>query len=226
MKIGVISAMQKEHAQIVQLLQQATAIDGTFPLVSGRLGDNELVLEQCGIGKVNAAVGAAELIRRMEVDCVVSTGVAGGADSSLSVMDVVVANRLVHHDFNIGMGYARGEIQGMPRFFPADEKLVSAALALGDPTVRAGLICTGDQFVSAAEDLAAIKQYFPNALAVDMESAAIAQTCYIYGVPFVSFRIISDTPGADKHVQQYENFWTDMAEKSFELTRKFLLSIK
>ena len=61
--------------------------------------------------------------------------------------------------------------------------------------------------------------------AVDMESAAIAQTCHIYGVPFVSFRIISDTPGVDKHIEQYENFWGEMADRSFGVTRRFLMKL-
>ena len=58
-----------------------------------------------------------------------------------------------------------------------------------------------------------------------MESAAIAQTCHIYGVPFVSFRIISDTPGVDKHIEQYENFWGEMANRSFGVTRRFLMGL-
>ena len=58
-----------------------------------------------------------------------------------------------------------------------------------------------------------------------MESAAIAQTCYLYGVPFLSFRIISDTPGVDNHWQQYTDFWGTMADRSFRITRDFLASL-
>ena len=74
-------------------------------------------------------------------------------------------------------------------------------------------------------ELDKIKGNFPAGLAVDMESAAIAQTCHIYGVPFVSFRIISDTPGVDNHIEQYENFWGEMANRSFDVTRKFLSNL-
>jgi adenosylhomocysteine nucleosidase len=88
--------------------------------------------------------------------------------------------------------------------------------------IHAGLICTGDQFITSRDELDKIKSNFPAGLAVDMESAAIAQTCHIYGVPFVSFRIISDTPGVDKHIEQYENFWGEMADRSFAVTRSFL----
>ena len=193
----------------------------------GYVGKNEIILRQCGIGKVNAAVGTAELIRSFAPDAIVSTGVAGGIDTSLDVMDVVVSSSIVYHDVWCGMGCEYGQIQGMPAVFAADEKLCGVAESLnGDPEnitrIHVGLICTGDQFITSRDELDKIKSNFPAGLAVDMESAAIAQTCHIYGVPFVSFRIISDTPGVDKHIEQYENFWGEMANRSFGVTRSFL----
>ena len=102
--------------------------------------------------------------------------------------------------------------------------MVETALTLTGARIHAGLICTGDQFVTDHATLSRIKQQFPDGLAVDMESAAIAQVCYLQGIPFVSFRVISDTPGADGHQQQYENFWQEMADRSFGVTRDFLLA--
>ncbi|MBP5196994.1 MAG: 5'-nucleosidase, partial [Bacteroidaceae bacterium] len=63
------------------------------------------------------------------------------------------------------------------------------------------------------------------AKAVDMESCAIAQTCYIYKVPFISFRLISDIPLRDTDASQYHNFWDTVAEKSFQVTRTFIESL-
>ncbi len=228
MKIGVLTAMTSEYGQLAALLCDARECnkDG-FPYLAGSLGCNEIVLRQCGIGKVNAAIGAAELVRTFSPDIVVSTGVAGGIDECLGVMDVVVSSSLVYHDVWCGMGCEYGQVQGMPAQFPAGEKLWQSALSLnslpGNNTrIHAGLICTGDQFITSREELDNIKSRFPAGLAVDMESAAIAQVCHIYNVPFVSFRIISDTPGVDKHIQQYENFWGEMADRSFGVTRLFL----
>ena len=118
----------------------------------------------------------------------------------------------------------------MPAVFAADEAMCHAAESLnGDADnntrIHAGLICTGDQFITNRDELDKIKGNFPAGLAVDMESAAIAQTCHIDGVPFVSFRIISDTPGVDKHIEQYENFWGEMADRSFGVTRRFLMKL-
>ena len=226
MKIGILTAMESEHKQIASLLSDKKNVKDQFNYIVGKLEDKDVVLCQCGIGKVNAAVGTSELIRSFHPDCIISTGVAGGIDACLNVMDVVVSTKTVHHDFYIGMGCELGQVQGMPTYFEADQRLVDAALALHNPSIHAGLICTGDQFISSQEELSKIKGNFPEGLAVDMESVAIAQTCYIYHIPFVSFRIISDTPGADHHQQQYDNFWTDMADKSFHITHQFLTQIK
>ena len=99
MKIGIISAMDSEHRQLAgRLSEKKESGEGRFRYVEGLLGQNDVVLTQCGIGKVNAAVGAAELIRRHRPDCIVSTGVAGGIDTCLRVGDVVASDRLVYHD--------------------------------------------------------------------------------------------------------------------------------
>ena len=231
MKIGVLTAMTSEFEQLAAMLDGVVECEkNNIKYLTGCVGENEIILRQCGIGKVNAALGAAELIRAFTPDAMVSTGVAGGIDCCLGVMDVVVSSSIVYHDVWCGMGCEYGQVQGMPAVFAADEAMCRAAQSLNDDAdnktrIHAGLICTGDQFITNRDELDKIKGNFPAGLAVDMESAAIAQTCYIYGVPFVSFRIISDTPGVDKHIQQYENFWGEMADRSFGVTRRFLMKL-
>ncbi|MDE7377826.1 MAG: 5'-methylthioadenosine/adenosylhomocysteine nucleosidase [Paraprevotella sp.] len=219
MKIGVMMAMQSEYDR----LRSQMRTDGdTGSMDNG----NELRLVQCGIGKVNAAVGAVELIRTWQPDCIISTGVAGGIDTVLNVTDVVVGSRTVYHDVWCGEGNAYGQVQGLPAEFAGDSMLCSHALGLeGTVPVHGGLICSGDRFITERSELNVIKEKFPDALAVDMESAAIAQVCHLYGVPFLSFRIISDTPGAEEHQAQYEDFWRTMAERSFAVTWQFLCSL-
>ena len=231
MRIGVISAMDSEHAQLSGRLQHKTeeSTDGAFRYVCGDLGNNQLVLTQCGIGKVNAAVGAVELIKRHRPDCLISTGVAGGIDPMLQVTDVVVGKQVVYHDVWCGEGNAFGQVQGLPPVYDASAALLHHALSLDgkvtESRIHAGLICTGDRFITDREELTQIKQVFPTGMAVDMESAALAQVCHLYGVPFLSFRIISDTPGADHHWQQYTDFWGVMAERSFHSTWTFLSTL-
>lgn len=231
MKIGVLVAMTSEYEQLAALLEGACErVEGGAEYLAGSMGDREIVLRKCGIGKVNAAVGTAELVKTFSPDVVVSTGVAGGIDACLDVMDVVVSSSIVYHDVWCGMGCEYGQVQGMPAIFSVPEKLWQRATSLngslGNATrIHAGLICTGDKFITDRAELDLIKSNFPAGLAVDMETAAIAQVCHIYGVPFVSLRIISDTPGVDNHIEQYENFWGEMADRSFGVVRKFLMSI-
>ena len=227
MKIGIIAAMSSEYKQVAQLLENKKEYtEGIYEYTEGTIKNNIIILTKCGIGKVNAAVGAVELIRTSQPDCIISTGVAGGIDKCLKVMDVVASARIVYHDVWCGEGNAYGQIQGMPTFFEGNKTLFDCAISLDTETpIHGGLICSGDKFITDREELNVIKGNFPEGLAVDMESGSIAQVCHIYKVPFISFRIISDTPGAENHWEQYTNFWGEMADRSFGVTKAFLESL-
>ena len=227
MTIGIINAMHKEHEQIVSLLADVEEVHkGHFSFVEGNLNNCHLVLMESGIGKVNAAVGAVELIHHCQPDALINTGVAGGIDKRLKVMDVVAGSRVAYHDVDCGPESELGQVQGLPLYYEADPKLLNAAMDIHtETTIHQGLICSGDQFVTDHCQLDTIKSRYPDGLAVDMESGALAQVCHLYGVPFLSFRIISDTPGADNHFDQYQNFWGMMADRSFGVTKALLESI-
>ena len=213
MKVGVIIAMDIEYRQM------RDAIGGD----TGRLGDNDIVLWQCGIGKVNAAVGTMRLVQGHRPDAILSTGLAGGIDPLMKVMDVLAATQCVYHDVDCGtgLGCVYGQVQGLPARFDADQRLLDHAVRLGVP--RSGLICTGDQFITDRERQNAIKRHFPDGLACDMESAAIAQTCHLLGVPFLSLRVVSDTPGnTDNHQQQWDQFLASMCDRSFQFVKQYL----
>ena len=192
----------------------------------GERGEMEVVLVRSGIGKVCAAMGTVEMLRVYAPEAVVNTGVAGGIDAGVGVMDVVVGRETVYHDVWCGDGNVYGQVQGYPARFEADVRLYEAALAVDhEGRVLGGLICSGDQFVTSGERLREIKLRFPEGLAVDMESCAIAQVCYHYGVPFLSYRIISDTPGGEHHFSQYLDFWEEAPRRSFGMLRGLLLKL-
>ena len=218
MKVGVIIAMDIEYRQMHDALGGDT----------GRLGNNDIVLWQCGIGKVNAAVGTMRLVQEHHPDAIISTGLAGGIDPLMQVMDVLAATQCVYHDVDCGggLGCTRGQVQGLPARFDADPRLLDHALGVplaSDKRLMTGLICTGDQFITDCERQNDIKRHFPDGLACDMESAAIAQTCYLLKIPFLSLRVISDTPGrTDNHQQQWEDFLASMCDRSFHFVKKYL----
>ena len=218
-KLGIIVAMTAEYELVKSLLSNPREKQrNNLRFVEGNENGMDIVLMKSGIGKVCAAIGATELIREYAPDAIVNTGVAGGINPLTHVMDIVVGENTVYHDVWCGDGNAYGQVQGLPLYFSANKRLYDTAMSVPhEGHVYGGLICTGDQFISDKTKLAEIKRHFPNGLAVDMESCAIAQTCYQYGTPFLSYRIISDTPGVDNHFSQYLNFWDEAPRRSFEM---------
>ena len=222
--------MDKEFAQLKTLLDDCRTERHHFKdFVIGTLDGAEIILQQCGIGKVNSAIGAVEMIDSYQPDLVMSTGVAGGADVTLSPLDVVVAAECTYHDAYCGEEVARGQIMGQPARFVSPKALVDKALALSGVVdgikIRSGLTVSGEWFVDSREKMRQILADFPDAVAVDMESCSMAQTCHIYQTPFISFRIISDVPLKDHKGAQYFDFWNRMAEGSFEITRHYLKAL-
>lgn len=218
--------MDKEFAQLKTLLDDTgTERHSHKDFVIGHIGEHQVILQQCGIGKVNSAIGTVEMIDHYHPDLIVSTGVAGGADISLNPLDVVVAKECVYHDAYCGQEAEFGQIIGMPTRYKTPDELVKKALSLNAKDgvcVKAGLTVSGEWFVDSKEKMQSILNSFPEAMAVDMESCSIAQTCHIYKTPFISFRIISDVPLKDHKAAQYFDFWNRMAEGSFNVTKAFL----
>lgn len=216
MKIGVIVAMDKELQQLQHLFD-----------------NSRIIVEKCGIGKVNAAIGASEMIRKHRPDVIISSGCAGGNGNDINVQDVVVGKEVSYHDVYCGTAIDNttiyGQVQGMPARYQADamllEKARSLSLTTSHISLHEGLIVTGDWFVDSKEKMRSIIEKFPEAKAVDMESAAIAQACHIYKVPFISFRVISDIPLRDTDASMYHDFWATIAENSFQVTKSFIESL-
>ena len=213
MKIGIIVAMDKELQQLQHLFT-----------------DGNVIVQKCGIGKVNAALGAADMISQYKPDVIISSGCAGGHGDDIKVQDVVVSSEIAYHDVYCGEAIGHsvyGQVQGLPPRFQADPTLLQKALSLkpSDVSLHAGLIVTGDWFVDTKDKMREIIGHFPEAKAVDMESAAIAQTCYLRHVPFISFRVISDMPLYDTDASQYHDFWSTIADHSFQVTKTFVESL-
>lgn len=209
MTIGILTAMDIEYRHLVATL-------GGCP--SGRIGGHDVVVSTIGIGKVNAALSTQRIIDQYHPDSIISTGLAGGLDLTLRPGDLVIGRQCCYHDVWCGFGNVQGQVQGLPARFDADAGLLEAAhRVVTATTVHEGLIVTGDQFIDQAGKAAAIRQLMPDALACEMESTAIAQTCYLNHIPFLAARLISDTPGStDNHARQWETFLSQMSDQSFQ----------
>lgn len=180
-----------------------------------------------GIGKVNAARVATKLAAQRP-DFIISTGCAGAMQPELNVGDILIADRVAYHDVWCGKGNAPGQVQGLPLCYEADKRLLEAATSLNIEGLHRGLLVSGDQFFISLEEDRRILSIHPDALACDMESAAIAQVCELEGIPFLSLRTISDThtPATEKnHNIHYEEFWDKIAVKSFETIMAILKAL-
>jgi len=196
--IGLIGAMDEEIEILLgAMTEEGRVTRGSFEYIQGKIGTTPVVLLKCGIGKVNAAVGTTLMIELFAPEFILNTGSAGGIGAGLAIGDVVISTEACHHDFDTtAFGYAKGQVPGMPALFPSDAGLLERAssvisAASGKPAIT-GLIVSGDAFIAHPDSIARLRTDFPAALAVEMESAAIAQTCYQFGVPVLIIRSISD----------------------------------
>ena len=169
------------------------------------------------------------MINEFQPDYIISSGCAGGHGDGINIQDVVVSTELTYHDVYCGTAIDNctqyGQVQGLPVRYQADPWLLEKARQMTTFNIHPGLIVTGDWFVDSREKMRSIIEKFPDACAVDMESCAIAQTCYINKVPFISFRLVSDIPLRDTDASQYHNFWDTVAEHSFQVTKTFVESL-
>ena len=195
--IALIGAMPPEISLLQENLQNLRSEHmADFDIYCGEYAGKNVVLALSGIGKVNAALSTA-LVLQHRPDFVINTGSAGGLGSGLKVGDVVIGTQTAHHDVDVtAFGYAIGHVPRMPARFESDPALCAAAekaaAAFEHAAVHRGLIVSGDQFVHRSESVAEVRRHFPDAQAVEMEAAAIAQSCHRFGVPFVVVRAISD----------------------------------
>ena len=195
-KLGIIGAMDVEVQLLKENIHNLTVTEkaGT-EYYEGTLMGLPVVVVKCGIGKVNAAIGAQILCDCFGVTAIVNTGIAGSLCAEQNIGDMVISSDVWHHDFDcVAFGYAMCRIPGMPQSFAADEALIALAKQAAEQTgstVRIGRVASGDQFV-AEQTLKNKIISNTQALCTEMEGAAIAQTAYRNGIPFVILRAISD----------------------------------
>ena len=206
--IAIITAMDSEFNSIMSLYNFELK-DG---IMTTHIYNKKIMLLKSGIGKVNAALKADYAIRN-GADLVITTGLAGGIDDTLNQGDIVLASKVCSHDVWCGKPNLKGQIQDLPLYYELNDSLKEVLQSLMvNKGFKFGLTVTGDQFLTDVNCLKQIKTNFSKALAVDMESAAIAQTCFLNNKPYLSLRIISDVVGKENQVEEYNNFWKNVPE--------------
>lgn len=223
-KLGIIGAMDVEVATLKKKMEGKTirTIAGS-DYCEGKLGGMDVVIVQCGVGKVNAALCAQILCSCFGVTYIVNTGIAGSLNAELDIGDFVISRDAVYHDMDAtNFGYPMCQVPGLPVLsFPADAELMEqafeAAQAANPGHVRIGRVATGDQFVA---DKALKEKIIANTGAdcTEMEGAAIAHTAWKNGVPFVIIRAISDKAD-DSAEMDYPTFEAIAAQRCAQVTQ-------
>lgn len=222
-KLGIIGAMQVEVETLLEQMESTVAATKAGSVFyEGKLEGLPVVVVQCGVGKVNAALCAQILCDCFNVTHIVNTGVAGSLDPRLDIGDLVVSLDAMHHDFDCRrFGYPFGQVPGLDTLtFPADPELArmayDAAEAVHPGHTKIGRVASGDLFVSSREQKEQIIAR-TGGLCTEMEGAGIAQTAYRNGVPYVILRAISDK--ADDSAQMdYPTFERIAAHRCAQVT--------
>ncbi|MBE6573714.1 MAG: 5'-methylthioadenosine/adenosylhomocysteine nucleosidase [Ruminococcaceae bacterium] len=222
---GIICAMTIEAENIIAEMENVktekiSGIEYTIGILYGK----EIVVAVCGVGKVFAAACAQTMILKYSPAEVINVGVAGSLVPELKVFDIAVAEELCQHDMNTSaLGDPVGLISGINIVkFPAckriNDAMVSCIENCGLNFCR-GTIASGDLFVVKDKHREKIKSEF-NALACEMEGAAIAQICYINSVDFAVLRAISDSEEGD-----YQKFAKAAADNSAKIIKEYIKNI-
>lgn len=232
--IGIIGAMEEE-VQLLRANMEQTREQhiGTFAFITGTLRGKEVVLLQCGIGKVQAAAGCAIMLQTFKPTVLINTGSAGGIAPELRFGDVIISQGLIYHDVDVtAFGYLPGQIPGQPQIFAADETLqkqaqnaIEALKQAGrlpeDLRYQKGIIGSGDVFMHDPERINQLRETFPQIRAVEMEGAAIAHCCLLFSVPFLVLRSLSDIAGQESPMK-FEAFLPIASRHSSEIVMKLM----
>ena len=228
--IAIIGAMQQEVALLQSRISQAkTDTVAHISITRGMLAGKPVLLAQSGIGKVNAAITTAILLDKYNAAYIINTGSAGGLQSGMKQGDVVIGVQTAHHDADAtAFDYVIGQLPQMPARYDSDATLVEhaarAAVAFDAAAIHRGLIVSGDQFINHPDKIARIRTHFPDALAVEMEAAAIAQTCYQFARPCVIIRALSDLADGEAEYS-FETFLQMAATHSAEMVENLVKAL-
>jgi adenosylhomocysteine nucleosidase len=248
-RIAIVSALHAELSKLLELMpdeHKQTRAGREFWL--GHLHGFDVVVVLSGIGKVAAATTASLLIEHYKVDRIVFTGVAGGLGKNVHIGDLVVADSFMQHDMDASPIFPRYELPGygtatlkadaslkneleqacaavladLPKFLSAQ---TMATYQLQHARLHAGLVISGDRFVSSSAESRQLQKDLPRALAVEMEGAAFAQVCHDFGVPFAAVRTISDKAD-DAATVDFTRFLNDVAcHYSMQIVDRWLFSL-
>lgn len=233
--IGLMGALEEE----IELFRSYAEIEKKYKYAGmdfyqGNIDEVPVVIVQCGVGKVNAAISTQILIDKFDIDSVLLTGLAGSLVPYLQQGDIVAANYLVQHDVDLtAFGRRPGEIPSVGRSLEADPDMLRRMNEAYDsiygdmpnrPQLVVGTIISGDKFISDKKSIASLQREF-GAVATEMEGAAVAHVCQLNSIPFLVIRTISDDSTTNA-TGQFKVSLENAPVNVFAMIRSFIASEK
>lgn len=227
--IGIIGAMTVEMDKIKGMIEnkKEETISG-ITFVQGTMFGKEVVAAVCGIGKVFAGICTQTMILTYHPTAIINVGVAGTLTNELGITDIAIADNMVQHDMDTSpIGDPVGLISGINIIqIPCSQSLVEKIKACVEELgihCKVGTIASGDQFVVDKSRKETIVNQF-DAIACEMEGAAIGQVCYVNGVDYAVIRAISDSAD-DSASMDYPTFTVKAAENSSKVMQRLIQSL-
>ncbi len=195
--IGVVIAMQSEADILLQEMKISRTLTVSGKKVHvGMAYGKETAVCVCGVGKVNAALGAQLLVSKFDATKLLNFGVAGGLNSDTELCSVYQIHEAVQFDFDLTQlnGTKIGTLDEYKENYLALNQF-SAKL----PLKKLG---TADRFNDSPTDYKLLTEELKADIR-DMEGAAIVQAAYAAELPVYSVKAISDVAGSGSTTEQY-----------------------
>lgn len=226
-RTGIIVAMKEELEEILKIMNNINKKEiYNIQYFEGTINKTKIIIVESGVGKVNAARITQILIDKLEVEEIINVGSAGALNEELNIGDIIIADKLIQHDFDItAFKHNKGYITGVGEYIETDkiliEKFKNSAYKIENRTykIKVGTIASGDIFCTDSKMKDKIHSKF-NADCVEMEGAAIAQVCYLDKIPFIVIRSISDTPNGN-NASIFDEFVKLASKRCSEILAKF-----
>lgn len=220
--IGIIVAEEKELIEVKNIMdsiKEKEIYEKIFYI--GNIDNIKVVLVKSNVGKVNSSRICQVLIDNFDIELIINVGTAGSVDNRLNIGDIVVANELVQYDFDVTpFGRKLGEIENIGESIKVDENLLN----LFSDNVYKGVIASGDKFITDIKEKEKIRNNF-KALCIDMESASIAQVCFLDKIPFIIIRSITDKLDGSSKIE-FETFLSMSSKNAANILKEFIRKYK
>lgn len=191
----------------------------------GILNDKKITVIKSGIGKGAMCFALGFMLAKEHYDLVINTGVAGGLYKRVKPLTTIIATECAYYDVDlrgIEPDLKLGQLDDMPQFFKPDETVIKKSVKTG---LIPGIIVSGDLFITNKNTPNNLDENFNKPIAIDMESAAVGEACYIANIPFAVIRTISDDTTNDENGNDYYQSLSDTCRaavlKTLEIIKQY-----